>query len=127
MLNIRQLTSFNSYLLLSVTGIVAIAVVFSIYVRAVTEIAIENEKRVQLRQLADELRQSSDDLTQMIRSYVATSEPSYKQHYYEILAIRDGKKIRPNSYSNGYWDLSKVGLLKLSSPNWMRQRQSLIG
>ena len=77
MLNIRQLTSFNSYLLLSVTGIVAIAVVFSIYVRAVTEIAIENEKRVQLRQLADELRQSSDDLTQMIRSYVATSEPSY--------------------------------------------------
>jgi diguanylate cyclase (GGDEF)-like protein/PAS domain S-box-containing protein len=108
MLNIRQLTSFNSYLLLSVTGIVAIAVVFSIYVRAVTEIAIENEKRVQLRQLADELRQSSDDLTQMIRSYVATSEPSYKQHYYEILAIRDGKKIRPNSYSNGYWDLILV-------------------
>jgi len=42
--------------------------------------------------LADELRQSSDDLSRLVRTYIVTSNPIYKQHYQEILDIRDGKK-----------------------------------
>lgn len=56
-------------------------------------------------ELADELRQSSDDLTRMVRSYVITGNKLYKQHYQEVLDIRDGKKPRPIDYSNVYWDL----------------------
>ncbi|MEI7842152.1 MAG: ATP-binding protein [Gallionellaceae bacterium] len=55
--------------------------------------------------LADELRQSSDDLTRMVRTYVATNNPIFKDHYSEILDIRDGKTSRPLKYENIYWDL----------------------
>ena len=55
--------------------------------------------------LADELRQSSDDLTRMARSYVTTGNPRFKQMYMSILAIRDGEKERPEHYERSYWDL----------------------
>jgi len=55
--------------------------------------------------LARELRQSSDDLTRMVRSYAATGDPIYKRHYQEILDIRNGLKALPIDYQNVYWDL----------------------
>jgi hypothetical protein len=70
MLNKRKLTSFNNYLILSFAGIVALAMVFFVYVRAEKNIDNNNEIRIQSLQLADELHQSSDDLTRMVRSYV---------------------------------------------------------
>ncbi|MBL8807971.1 MAG: methyl-accepting chemotaxis protein [Rhodospirillales bacterium] len=54
--------------------------------------------------LADELRQSSDDLTRLARTYVATADANYEKQYFEILAIRDGKKPRPEAYHRIYWD-----------------------
>jgi methyl-accepting chemotaxis protein len=54
--------------------------------------------------LADELRQSSDDLTRLGRTYVATGDVSYKNQYLEILAIRNGEKPRPQAYNRIYWD-----------------------
>ena len=54
---------------------------------------------------ADELRQSSDDLTRMARAYVATGDPKFERIYFDILAIRNGDKERPPHYERGYWDL----------------------
>ena len=54
---------------------------------------------------ADELRQSSDDLTRMARSYVVTGNPKFEQFYWDILAIRNGQKPRPLHYEWSYWDL----------------------
>jgi hypothetical protein len=48
--------------------------------------------------LSDMLRQTSDDLTRMVRTYVATEDPIYKQHYQEILDIRNGLAPRPDDY-----------------------------
>lgn len=56
--------------------------------------------------LANELRQSSDDLTRMARSYVVTGNKRYKQNFYKILAIRNGLVARPNYYPATYWYLS---------------------
>ena len=53
---------------------------------------------------ADELRQSSDDLTRMVRTYVMTKNPRYEQMYWDILGIRNGQKARPLRYENIYWD-----------------------
>ena len=53
---------------------------------------------------ADELRQSSDDLTRMVRTYVVTKDPRYEEMYWDILAIRNGQKARPVRYENIYWD-----------------------
>ncbi|MGC8045074.1 hypothetical protein ACP3WJ_23240, partial [Salmonella enterica] len=55
-------------------------------------------------QLATELRQSSDDLTRLARTYVITADPAYEKQYQAILDIRDGKKPRPENYGRIYWD-----------------------
>ncbi|GEM_PF-685430 len=55
--------------------------------------------------IADELRQSSDDLTRMARMSAATGDPVYEHYYQDIIAIRDGKKARPVGYDKIYWDL----------------------
>ena len=55
-------------------------------------------------QLADELRQSSDDLTRMARAYVATGNPEFESEYWAVLDIRKGKIPRPTYYNRIYWD-----------------------
>ncbi|EKF9564178.1 methyl-accepting chemotaxis protein [Vibrio cholerae] len=61
--------------------------------------------RYQSYQAADELRQSSDDLTRLGRTYVVTGDEKYEKMYMDILDIRNGKKPRPESYHTIYWDL----------------------
>lgn len=61
--------------------------------------------------LADELRQSSDDLTRFARTYVATNESRFKRYFEEILDIRNGDLPRPEGYENVYWDLVVGGAL----------------
>jgi methyl-accepting chemotaxis protein len=61
-------------------------------------------RRYQSYLLADELRQSSDDLTRLARTYVATGDAKWEKQYLEILDIRNGKLPRPQSYERIYWD-----------------------
>ncbi|MGD8170767.1 methyl-accepting chemotaxis protein [Vibrio sp. TRT 21S02] len=61
--------------------------------------------RYQSYQAADELRQSSDDLTRLGRTYVLTGDDGYEKMYMDILAIRNGDKPRPQNYHTIYWDL----------------------
>lgn len=58
--------------------------------------------------LADELRQSSDDLTRLARTYVITGEKRFKDQYYEVLGIRNGIYPRPKHYNRIYWDFLAV-------------------
>ncbi|MFZ6747560.1 sensor domain-containing phosphodiesterase [Undibacterium sp. Ren11W] len=86
-----------------------IAIVFGTYVLVEKRIDRANELRHQSFLLADELHQSSDDLTRMARSYVITGDISYKNYYKKIIAIRDGQLPRPLGYENVYWDLVLAG------------------
>ena len=61
--------------------------------------------RYQSYQIADELRQSSDDLTRLARTYAVTGDEKYEKMYMDILAIRNGEKARPEKYHQIYWDL----------------------
>ncbi len=72
------------------------------------EVAIAESRRYESFKLADELRQSSDDLTRMARTYVATGNPIYRDYFLEILAIRNGTHPRPLNYERAYWDLLKL-------------------
>ena len=67
------------------------------------------DSRYQSYLLADELRQSSDDLTRLARTYVVTGEAAYEQQYMDILAIRNGQKPRPQHYERIYWDFVAAG------------------
>jgi methyl-accepting chemotaxis protein len=68
-----------------------------------------NSMRYQSYLLADELRQSSDDLTRLARTYVVTGDAAYEKQYWDILDIRNGKKPRPQHYERIYWDFVAAG------------------
>lgn len=93
--------------LFRLTLVVLAGFVVSFYWYVSTERAIDaaNQQRLQSYLLADILRQSSDDLTRMVRSYVVTGELRYKAYFEEIMAIRDGKMPLPQFYHRVYWDL----------------------
>ena len=84
--------------------LVSLVVLTSLVVRNQRAFAASEYRRYESFKLADELRQSSDDLTRMARTYVVTGDPIYEQHFQDILAIRNGEKPRPEYYSGIYWD-----------------------
>jgi signal transduction histidine kinase len=61
--------------------------------------------RYRMTQVADRLRQSSDDLTRFARQYVVTGAPEFLEAFRKVLAIRDGEAPRPKAYHRIYWDL----------------------
>ena len=76
---------------------------------------IEHEKLIESTQLryesyllADQLRQSSDDLTRMVRTYVETGDSKFEDYFWDIKAIRDGIKPRPVNYERIYWDFMTI-------------------
>ncbi len=89
----------------AVAMLIALAVSFGVYIHSEKQIDEANEGRHRSFMLADQLRQSSDDLTRMARTYVVTGDSRYKNYYQQILDIRDGKKPWPPGYENAYWDL----------------------
>ncbi|MBI2751301.1 MAG: EAL domain-containing protein [Burkholderiales bacterium] len=72
-------------------------------------ITASEQRRSRAHELAEELLQSSEDLTRMARSYVATGDPLFEQHYFEILDIRNGQRARPQHYAPTHWHLSGIG------------------
>ena len=105
----KPLPDFVSILWLTLGVLVLLAFTFFLYVQEEKQIDRANDRRHVSLQLAEELRQSSDDLTRMVRTYVVTGDPIYKAHYQEILDIRDGRKPRPVDFQNVYWDLVLEG------------------
>ena len=99
---------FSRSLQLAVALACALMAVFAVYVYSEKRIDRAHELRYLSHELAGELRQSSDDLTRMARTFVLTGNPQYQQYYRDILAIRDGEKPRPLNYDSGYWDLASV-------------------
>jgi len=66
------------------------------------------QSRYQSYLLADELRQTSDDLTRLARTYVVTGDYRYRQQYETILRRRDGKEAHPQMPERIYWDYLAV-------------------
>jgi len=103
---LRQKNSlFIKNLLQTTVAFILFSISFIIYVYSEKQIDAANELRLNSYKLAGELRQSSDDLTRMVRTYAVTGNILYKKHYQEILDIRNGIKPRPYDYQNIYWDL----------------------
>ena len=76
------------------------------------EVARTTDLRYRSYLLADELRQSSDDLTRLVRTYAVTGDAKYEKQYFDILDIRNGKKPRPEHYERIYWDFVAAGIDK---------------
>jgi signal transduction histidine kinase/CheY-like chemotaxis protein len=101
-MSIRQ-----GFLVIAMTAIGLLAAIFylmALEVQNQSSLAIAEAQHYASYKLADELRQSSDDLTRMARTYVVTGDPVYEDYFRRILAIRDGTAPRPNGYGGIYWD-----------------------
>ncbi|MBX9298494.1 methyl-accepting chemotaxis protein [Chromobacterium vaccinii] len=76
--------------------------------RALATQAQAESQRYQSYLLANELRQSSDDLTRLVRTYAETGNSMYERQYWAVLAIRNGQLPRPEHYNRIYWDFMAV-------------------
>ena len=84
--------------------VAALLVVTTLQLRASDAQARAENQRNRSFRLADSMRQSSNDLTLMVRLHVSTGEPRYRGYYEEILAIRSGTAPRPVHYDSSFWD-----------------------
>ncbi len=100
---LRRLVAFGTAI--GVT-LLAVLLLLSLMAELSTQDAAAAEaRRSTSLKLAYELRQTSDDLTRMARSYVATGQSRYLGWFEEILGIRAGTAPRPEGYDQIYWDV----------------------
>jgi diguanylate cyclase (GGDEF)-like protein len=91
--------------------ILGITALLWIYIGSLRDLNVELKNieytRHEMFLKADELRQSSDDLTKFARMFVVTGKQIYKDNYHNVLAIRNGQANRPRDYEQIYWDLTE--------------------
>lgn len=98
-------TLSNAIGAIAILMLLAMGLIIVSVLRIQDSIIDSQERRFRSQLLAEELSQSSEELTRMARSYVATGDPIYERYYLEILAIRNGESPRPQNYSPAYWHL----------------------
>ena len=76
-----------------VLALAALAVVSFLNLRAVHRTQVN---RYESHRLANELRQSSDELTRLARTYVVSGDPGYERQFWQVLAVRNGEAARPD-------------------------------
>ncbi|AOZ52247.1 methyl-accepting chemotaxis protein [Chromobacterium vaccinii] len=107
--NFRGNVVINGLLVLIVLTFIGVVYTFISMRQAVDSMSAASDNRYHSYLLASELRQSSDDLTRLGRTYVVTGDPSYEQQYNRVLDIRNGKAPRPQEYNRIYWDFVAAG------------------
>lgn len=92
--------------LLGLVVVLALALLFVtvLQVRTANDRTRAEQARMTSFRLADQMRQTSNDLTRMVRLYVSTGERRYRDYYDQILAIRAGEAPRPREYDSSFWD-----------------------
>ena len=70
-------------------------------------------RNIESLNLAWELKQSSDDLTRLARTYAVTGDPIYEEYFRRIKDIRDGKRPHPKNFSPFYWDYVTADMTQL--------------
>lgn len=101
-LSIRQLLAILLVVVLALSALLSVVTVLQ--VRTATDRTNAERQRVTSFRLSDQMRQSSNDLTRMVRLYVTTGDPRYREYYDEILKIRAGEAPRPRAYDSSFWD-----------------------
>ena len=96
-------------LLIVLLGVLAILVAALLFITTrqldtAAQRAGSEKRRFQSIELANSLRKSSDDLSNMVRLHVSTGATRYRRYYEELLAIRSGNAPRPRNYDAAFWD-----------------------
>ncbi len=93
-------------MLLALLAVLVCTVLAISYRRERPNLSAFMSARLSALHFADGLRQTSDDLTRMVRLYVVNGDPVYRTYFNEILDIRNGDAPRPEKYFDvPYWDI----------------------
>lgn len=111
---IRQLLTALLTLAGTLTAVLVALTVLELH-NATQQTAAERERVASFR-LSDQMRQSSNDLTRMVRLHVGTGEDRYRRYYGRILSIRSGTVPRPRDYDSSYWDRVLAGRESAAPP-----------
>ncbi|UDF31364.1 UNVERIFIED_ORG: methyl-accepting chemotaxis protein [Roseateles sp. XES5] len=97
--------------LASATGVAIAGLIGSLwgYAGAADDVTRAYDQKYKSYLLADNFRQSSDDLTRLVRTYAETADPSFKDQYNAVIEIRNGTRPRPEDYHRIYWDFVAGG------------------
>lgn len=106
-MSIQRLFTLIFSAIIVTTAILSLLVVSMIHNQR--NLSEREENRYQSYLLADELRQGSDDLSRMARTYAVTGESRYARLYQQILSIRNGQEPRPSNYTYPYIDFLAAG------------------
>src|SRR5438445_4908448 len=99
---------FTNFYLIFILLVLSSLILFSAQaLSTLDDITQAERQKYKSLQLANELFQSSEDLTKMAHSYVITGDPAYERFFFEILDVRNGKRPRPTDYWIPYWDPEK--------------------
>lgn len=100
--------------LASATGVTIAGLVGSLwgYAGAAGDVTGAYDQKYKSYLLADGFRQSSDDLTRLVRTYAETGDPSFKDQYNAVIEIRNGTRPRPQDSHRIYWDFVAGGEAK---------------
>nr|WP_298165041.1 methyl-accepting chemotaxis protein [uncultured Pseudomonas sp.] len=109
MLHLRLKTLFIGLIVASLLMLLLTFAALTRYNDATERLTEAEAQRYRSYLLADEMRQSSDDLTRLARTYVVSGDAKYETQYWDILAIRNGEKPRPQDYHRIYWDFVAAG------------------
>lgn len=101
-MKLKQL--FILLLIINSSALISVVFILSEYQRAVDQLENAYKMQHQSLVLADELRQSSDDLTRMARTHVITGKEMFKEQFHTVLDIRNGEQPRPKHYNRIFWD-----------------------
>lgn len=106
-MNIKSFTKFSNVALALLLIGIAMLTFHSLSIQQ--DLHSSERHRFRAVLLADELLQSSEDLTNLARYYVVTGDPKYEHYFFQIIDIRDGKQSRPLNYSAPYSHLLIAG------------------
>ncbi len=96
---------FTNFCLVFIVLVLSLLILLSSQVLGTLDDITEAERQKHNSlQLANELFQSSEDLTKMARSYVTTGDSIYERFFFEILDIRNGKRPRLWDHPVTYWN-----------------------
>ncbi len=99
---------FTLLFILNTVSFIFMAVIINKYQKATANLEDAYNMQYKSLILADELRQSSDDLTRMARTYVITGNSMFEEQYKMVLSIRNGEIPRPKRYNGIFWDFLSI-------------------
>lgn len=74
-----------------------------------SQLRLADDTRYYSYLLTNELRNSTEEMTKLVRAFVMTGENKYEQQYYHLLGVRSGTRARPNDYEHFNWEVFTSG------------------